>query len=91
VLGLFEGATYSEERLALQSGDTVILFSDGVTEALNVQNEEFGDERLIASLEVVRDADPQALLSHVLEQLRAFCNETIQTDDITMVLVRYCV
>lgn len=89
VLGLFEGSTYAEECLELQPDDVVVLFSDGVTEALNVQNEEFGDGRLIACLQSIREASPQAVLEHVLHELRAFCGDAIQTDDITMVLVKY--
>ncbi|MGE0704785.1 MAG: SpoIIE family protein phosphatase [Vicinamibacterales bacterium] len=89
VLGLFEGATYAEERLQLQPGDTLLCFSDGVTEALNTRNEEFGDDRLVSCLQSVRGAAPQAMLDRVLGELHAFCGDAIQTDDITMVLVRY--
>jgi len=89
VLGLFEAAAYTEERLQVSAGDILVLYSDGVTEALNMKNEEFGDERLISALQEARGAAPQAILDHVLAQLRAFCADAIQTDDITMVLVRF--
>ncbi len=89
VLGLFEGSTYAEERLQLQPGDTLLCFSDGVTEALNTRNEEFGDDRLVSCLQSVSGATPQAILDRVLGELHAFCGDAIQTDDITMVLVRY--
>ena len=47
ILGLFPHATYEEETLQLEDGDTLVVFSDGVTEALNAAGDEFGEERLL--------------------------------------------
>src|SRR3954462_12807090 len=47
VLGLFDTASFEEETLTLEPGDLIVLFSDGVTEAMNAVDEEFSDDRLI--------------------------------------------
>ena len=60
VLGPFERARFDEETLTLARGDLLVVFSDGVTEALNESGEEFMDERLLASVATHRDKPPQA-------------------------------
>ena len=89
VLGLFEQATFDEETLTLQPGDVIIAFSDGVSEALNESGEEFGEERLLASIDVHRQESPQGLLDGLLRDLRAFSGGATPSDDITIVVVRY--
>jgi serine phosphatase RsbU (regulator of sigma subunit) len=89
VLGLFEEAAFEEEALTLQKGDYVVAFSDGVSEAMNEAGDEFGDERLLACVEQHRAAGPQAMIDSILKEVRAFCGEAPQSDDVTMVLVRY--
>jgi phosphoserine phosphatase RsbU/P len=89
VLGLFGGAVFEEETVALQPGDAIVLFSDGVTEAFNAAGEDFGDERLLAGIDAHRGKPPQALLEALLGEVRAFCGDAPQSDDITMVVVRF--
>ncbi len=89
VLGLFEHADFDEETLQLAPGDTIVAFSDGVTEALNVAGEEFGDERLLAALERLRGQGPQAIVDGLLGDVRAFCGEALQNDDVTVVMAEY--
>ncbi len=89
VLGLFDHATFDEETVALRPGDAIVLFSDGVTEAFNAAGEDFGDERLLAGIEAHRNKSPQALLDALLGEVRAFCGDAPQSDDVTMVVVRF--
>jgi serine phosphatase RsbU (regulator of sigma subunit) len=88
-VGLFEIASYEEETLTLSPGDVIVSFSDGVTEALNSAGEEFTDERLLASVDIHRNASLQGLVDGVLADLRAFAGEATQNDDVTILLVRY--
>jgi serine phosphatase RsbU (regulator of sigma subunit) len=92
VLGLFEQSTFEEETVALQPGDFVIAFSDGVTEALNTTGEEYMDDRLLASIDRQRKAGvtsaPQ-FLQNLLEDVRTFCDGEMPHDDITLLMVRY--
>ena len=89
ILGLFAGASFDEEALTLQPGDFVLAFSDGVSEALNEAGEEFTDERLLACLTANRRATPQQILDSLLKDVRLFCGDAPQSDDVTVVLMRY--
>jgi serine phosphatase RsbU (regulator of sigma subunit) len=89
VLGLFDTATFEEETLKLAPGDLIVLFSDGVTEAMNSDSEEFTDERLIACANAHRGETPQQVLDALLADVHTFCAGEPQSDDVTAVLVRY--
>jgi sigma-B regulation protein RsbU (phosphoserine phosphatase) len=89
VLGLFEHASFDEETLMLRPGDIIVAFSDGVSEALNEVGDEFTDQRLLASIDVHRTKTPQEMLDALLADVRAFCGKATQSDDVTMVVVRY--
>jgi len=89
VLGLFDQATFDEETVKLEPGDLVVAFSDGVTEALNPAGDEFTDDRLIASVTKHRVATPQAAVEALLADVRTFCEDATQSDDVTILLVRY--
>jgi serine phosphatase RsbU (regulator of sigma subunit)/pSer/pThr/pTyr-binding forkhead associated (FHA) protein len=89
VLGLFELASFEEETLQLQPGDVIIVFSDGVTEAMNAAGEEFTDDGLLASLTAHRGKPPQAVIDGVIADVRKFCGDATQSDDLTILMVRY--
>jgi serine phosphatase RsbU (regulator of sigma subunit) len=89
VLGLFDSATFEEETLKLEPGDLIVLFSDGVTEAMNSESEEFTDDRLIACANAHLGETPQQVLDALLADVHAFCAGEPQSDDVTAVLVRY--
>jgi sigma-B regulation protein RsbU (phosphoserine phosphatase) len=89
VLGLFDTATFEEETLKLEPGDLIVLFSDGVTEAMNSESEEFTDERLIACANAHLGETPQQVLDALLADVHTFCAGEPQSDDVTAVLVRY--
>src|SRR5262245_6766260 len=89
VLGLFEHAAYDEEIVRLEPGDLIVSFSDGVSEAMNSQGEEFSDERLIACVNANLGKTPAEVLDALFADVRAFCGDADQSDDVTAVLVRY--
>jgi len=89
VLGLFEHATFEEESIQLQPGDLVIVFSDGVTEALNAAGDEFTDDRVLKTVASQRGATPQAILDAVLSGVRDFVGGEAQSDDLTIAIVQY--
>jgi serine phosphatase RsbU (regulator of sigma subunit) len=89
VLGLFDTASFEEETIQLEPGDYILAFSDGVTEAMNPAGEEFTDDRLLACVDRHRGESPQAALDAVLAEVKAFCGDATQSDDVTVVLVRY--
>jgi phosphoserine phosphatase RsbU/P len=89
VLGLFEQAQFDQETVQLQPGDLVIVFSDGVTEAMNPVMDEFTDDRLLACANKHRGETPQQVLNALLADVHEFCAGATQSDDITVVMVRY--
>lgn len=89
VLGLFPGAQYEEEGIQLDPGDVIAVFSDGVSEAVDVAGEEFGDDRIISCLQTDLHVDPQELLDRLLSAVRRFSEGTEQRDDVTVLVLRY--
>ncbi|HET6960227.1 MAG TPA: SpoIIE family protein phosphatase [Vicinamibacterales bacterium] len=87
IVGAFRDARFEEETLQLHDRDTLLMFTDGVTEARNAGEEEFGDERLVEC--VTPPAEPADLLSRVFTAVRDFSAPAEATDDITLLVTRY--
>jgi sigma-B regulation protein RsbU (phosphoserine phosphatase) len=86
VLGLFSHWTYSDREVQLRPGDVLVLMTDGVLEAANGKEEEFGYQRLIASVQGSRDQGVHAIRQRVLADVAAFCSNQFQ-DDASLVVV----
>jgi phosphoserine phosphatase RsbU/P len=89
ILGVFPQTIYDQETLTLEPGDLLVMFSDGVTEALNAAGEEFGEERVRICLDANRQCSPAELLEHLLSAVRSFALGTPQYDDVTALVLRY--
>jgi serine phosphatase RsbU (regulator of sigma subunit)/catechol 2,3-dioxygenase-like lactoylglutathione lyase family enzyme len=87
VLGLFEDWNCALEVRQLFPGDTLLLYTDGMTESFNDSGEEFGEQRLIEALYRHRGVSSQALIAYLLDEVRRF-NLSEQQDDITMIVAR---
>ena len=88
-VGLFSSAAYADERTQLAPGDVLVIFSDGVTEALNTAGEEFGEERLSTELIKYRTAPLPDLVQSVITAVQAFAAGASQSDDVTVLVARY--
>ncbi|MGN0779170.1 MAG: SpoIIE family protein phosphatase [Aristaeellaceae bacterium] len=88
ILAGMEGVRYRKNELQLHPGDEIYLYTDGVTEAQNVRNELFGDQRLLASLNEVKGMPVEEICRKVKADVDAFAGEADQFDDITMVSIR---
>jgi len=89
ILGAFPHAAFEEETLQLNAHDTLVMFTDGVTEARNSADEEFGDERLVSCLKATAASPPASLLACVFGAVREFCQQADPVDDITVTVTRY--
>ncbi len=89
VVGLLEFAPYSQGAIKLETGDTVIVFSDGVSEALDAAGEEFGDDRLIEVANRAGERSAQSLVDAIVAAVREFTKGAPQSDDITVMVIRY--
>jgi len=84
-----EGAKFDEETIALSPGDWIILFSDGVSEALSAAGEEYGEGRIVACAQRSASLDPPGLLHALFADVREFTKGAAQSDDITAMVLQY--
>jgi sigma-B regulation protein RsbU (phosphoserine phosphatase) len=89
VLGLLPADEIDSETLTLQTGETLVLFTDGVSEAFDRNQELFGEERLLAHLQAALGSNARETSVGVLDAVRRHANGAKQSDDITVVAVRY--
>ena len=89
VIGGMEGMKYREYELVLSRGDKFFLYTDGVPEAVNTNNEMFGTERMLTALNSEPDADPLTTLKNVRRSMDTFTGNAEQFDDITMLSLSY--
>jgi phosphoserine phosphatase RsbU/P len=87
-LGIQDNSSYQTGTVTFESADWLVIFTDGVVEAVNHQNEEFGESRLITVIERGATTSPSKLLSRVMVDLDFYVGTTPQHDDITCVLVK---
>ena len=87
VLGLFEEWDSPTEECQLHPGDTLVLYTDGVTESFNTAEEEFGEERLIEALQQCRELSANRLLAFVVDEIQKFSPHE-QHDDITLIVAK---
>ena len=88
VLGFLAEAAYRQATVRLGPDDLLVIFSDGITEAKNEGDEEYGEERLAACAATGLDCPPADLMDRILRDVEAFSGPTPQYDDITLVVAR---
>jgi steroid delta-isomerase-like uncharacterized protein len=89
VIGAFQRATYDQQTVRLEPGDTLLAYSDGMTEARNPDGEEFGEERLMSCVSANTDLTPTELLECLLDTVRQFSAGAAQGDDLTLLALRF--
>ncbi len=89
MLGAFGDAAFPQAVVPLAPGDTIVAFSDGVTDALAPDGSDFGMERLLATAAAHRTDTPARLLESLLATVKEFCGPVPPTDDVTVAVVRY--
>jgi sigma-B regulation protein RsbU (phosphoserine phosphatase) len=88
ILGILPMATYQESRVVMERGDVLVLYSDGVTEAANPADDEFGEERLAALVESMRDQPADDIVNAIHNAVTDFSEGAPPADDITVVVAR---
>jgi serine phosphatase RsbU (regulator of sigma subunit)/pSer/pThr/pTyr-binding forkhead associated (FHA) protein len=89
IVGLFEAASFTEETVQLTPGDWLIVFSDGVSEALSADGEEYGEARIVEIAQKHAAAEAPEMLQAIFRDVRAFTKGAPQNDDITALVLRY--
>ncbi len=88
VVGFVEKYSYDQERVSFNTGDVLLLYSDGLTEAMNVDEEEFGEQRLYEVVRNNRDLAAAELIQVIMKNVFDFSSESTQMDDMTVVVVK---
>ena len=89
VLGVFPGHEYADGEVRLAPGDALFLYTDGITEAQNARNEEFGEDRLDEKLASLQQSTARDIANEVVEAVQHFADDTPQSDDITCIALRF--
>jgi len=89
VLGLLSDARYEGDAVQLETGDLVVVFSDGVTEARDAVGEEYGRDRAIAAVHRCHGMKPDIVIDTAMAGMRSFVGVAAQGDDVTMLILRY--
>ncbi len=89
ILGLFAGVPFEEETVPLKPGECLVVFSDGVSEALSATGEEFGDDRIIAAVRSSLGRNAEGVLDDLIAAVKAFATGAAQNDDVTALVIRY--
>jgi sigma-B regulation protein RsbU (phosphoserine phosphatase) len=90
VLGFIRDEEFRTGSMQLNPGDTLVLYTDGVTEAMNVKHELFGADAIEKTLSLTgQTAASQTIIQGLLEGMRVFVGEAEQHDDIAILAIRY--
>jgi sigma-B regulation protein RsbU (phosphoserine phosphatase) len=88
VIGVFSDCVYEQETIQMQSGDVLVAFTDGVTEAFNTEGEEFGECRLEKVLAESTHLSADEISERIVERVRQWCGHAPQHDDLTFVVLK---
>jgi PAS domain S-box-containing protein len=88
VLGAVENKEYKSKNVVIALDDVIVMYTDGVTEAINSQLEMFGESRLIEIIQKKSDLTAQGILNEILLGVKAFSGDAAQYDDITLMVIK---
>jgi sigma-B regulation protein RsbU (phosphoserine phosphatase) len=88
MLGAFEDFAFEEDTVPLNSGDVLIISSDGISEAMNANHEQFGEQRLQAIVTNNRSASPNEIIDKVISAVRVHAGSYPQSDDMTLIVLK---
>ena len=89
MLAFMDGIAYRQREVSLVPGDTLFLYTDGVTEALDPKNELYGEDRLLVTLRAIESLEPESVCTIVRAAVTAFAAGAPQADDITVLAIKY--
>ena len=88
-LGVFEDADFEIYNTVMNPGDTIYTYTDGVTEAININNEMYGEQKLHECLNNIKDSTPAKIAQQIKESIQEHTDSAPQSDDITMLIFKY--
>ena len=88
VVGMFPEFPFTEGLVQLEKGDVVVAFTDGISEAMNRLEEEYGEDRLMDTVRLLDARSAADMITHVLARVDGFTDGAKQHDDMTLVVIR---
>ena len=88
VLSILEDFPYEEGRITLTPGDLLVIYTDGITEAVNQHQELFGEERLVATIRSCRDKSAREIIDHIIAAAKSHAGSVPQADDMTLIAIK---
>lgn len=88
IIGAFNNCVYEQETIQMESGDLLVAYTDGVTEARNADDQEFGEEKLQRIIDSSAYVPAQELSERIVESVREWCGDVPPHDDLTLVVMR---
>jgi sigma-B regulation protein RsbU (phosphoserine phosphatase) len=89
VLGLLPKANYSANTVQIEAGDTLVVYSDGISEAANAKQEEFGDDRVLQIGAASASSAPGDICREIMKEVAAFSETGTSPDDRTLLVIRF--
>jgi sigma-B regulation protein RsbU (phosphoserine phosphatase) len=88
VIGVLRDTPYKATKIRLRPGDLLVLYTDGVTEARNSRDEEYGEDRLLETISLHGEKAAEAILETIFDSVTAFSEHNLQSDDLTLVVLK---
>ena len=88
-IGIFAEYNYEMQETTIESGSTLFLYTDGLTEAMNKAHEQFGMQHIEAVLGTCADRQPKSILTTVIDAVHGFVKDAEQSDDLTLLAIHY--
>lgn len=88
VLSMVEKGDYSEDKVSINSGDLLVIYSDGIIEAINENNEEYGEERLEEIAKHLKARNAREIVDKIIDNVNSFCGRQPQFDDMTLMVIK---
>jgi sigma-B regulation protein RsbU (phosphoserine phosphatase) len=90
-VGVFEALSATEQHVQLFPGDWLVIYSDGLSEAMNDRDEEFGSDRLMRTVvENLAAPNAETMCQHILRAVHEYSRGRAQSDDITLTVAHVC-
>lgn len=88
MLSFMKDYAFEEGKISFDTSDFLIIYSDGITEAMNSNSDEFGEERLISFVDKFKKKSSQELIDLIIQEVKNFTGEYLQMDDMTLVVIK---
>ncbi len=89
VVGAMDGMAYGEDNVQLARGDQLLMFTDGITEAMDSSDQLYGEQRVLELFQSEPEASPESVVANTLASVEDFAGDAEQADDITILVIEY--